>query len=138
MRDECGRSRGYGFVSFLRPQEASAALNTMNGAKLGNGTLFVAYHQPRRNYNKTFTQLGNAKRDGFGDRKVTGFIPRHELEGITLDELAAKSPVAVLNFVNRGGERLCNRLGLEKSDAEISAGTKVDIICHIHKNACEL
>lgn len=137
MRDECGRSRGYGFVSFLRPHEASQALNPMNGAKLGSGTLYVAYHQPRRNYNKAFTHMGNAKRE-FGERKNTGFIPRGELEGITLTELAAKNPVAVLNFVNRGGERFCNRLGLEKSDAEITAGTKVDIICHIHKTACKL
>lgn len=138
MRDDCGRSRGYGFVSFLRPHEASQALASMNGAKLGSGTLYVAYHQPRRNYNKAFTHMGNNKREGFGERKNTGFIPRHELEGITLPELAMKSPVAVLNYVNRGGDRFCNRLGLEKSEAEISAGTKVDIICHIHKIACRL
>lgn len=125
-------------MSFLRPHEASQALSSMNGAKLGSGTLYVAYHQPRRNYNKAFTHVHSSKREGFGDRKNTGFIPRQELEGITLTDLAAKSPVAVLNFVNRGGDRFCNRLGLEKSDAEISAGTKVDIICHIHKSASKL
>lgn len=138
MRDEAGRSRGYGFVSFVRPHEASNALSQMNGAKLGSRILYVAYHQPRRNYNKAFTHFDNVKRDGFVNRKDRGYIARHELDGITLSELSAKSPVAVLNYVNRGGEKFCNRLGIGKCNTEAPVGSKIDTICHIHRCAGEL
>lgn len=44
-----GLSKGYGFVSFSKSEEAAAALREMNGIMLGNRPLFVAYHEPRKN-----------------------------------------------------------------------------------------
>ncbi|OAD02657.1 hypothetical protein MUCCIDRAFT_124340, partial [Mucor lusitanicus CBS 277.49] len=43
-----GQSKGYGFVSFGKSEEAAAALKEMNGAMLGNRPLTVAYHEPRK------------------------------------------------------------------------------------------
>lgn len=43
-----GQSKGYGFVSFSKSEEAAAALKEMNGVLLGNRPLVVAYHEPRK------------------------------------------------------------------------------------------
>ncbi|KAI9473731.1 MAG: hypothetical protein EXX96DRAFT_579118 [Benjaminiella poitrasii] len=43
-----GQSKGYGFVSFSKSEEASEALREMNGVMLGNKPLVVAYHEPRK------------------------------------------------------------------------------------------
>lgn len=42
------QSRGYGFVSYSRPEEAAFALNQMNGAVLGSKPILVAYHEPKK------------------------------------------------------------------------------------------
>jgi RNA recognition motif-containing protein len=42
------QSRGYGFVSYSRPDEAAYALNQMNGALLGSKSILVAYHEPKK------------------------------------------------------------------------------------------
>jgi RNA recognition motif-containing protein len=45
---QTGQSKGYGFVSFGKTEEAAAALHEMHGAMLGNRPLVVAYHEPRK------------------------------------------------------------------------------------------
>lgn len=45
---QTGQSKGYGFVSFGKTEEAAAALHEMDGVMLGNRPLIVAYHEPRK------------------------------------------------------------------------------------------
>ncbi|GAA5806170.1 hypothetical protein HPULCUR_011700 [Helicostylum pulchrum] len=45
---QTGQSKGYGFVSYGKTEEAAAALQNMNGAMLGSRPLTVAYHEPRK------------------------------------------------------------------------------------------
>ncbi|KAI7889347.1 uncharacterized protein EV154DRAFT_284373 [Mucor mucedo] len=45
---QTGQSKGYGFVSFGKTEEAAAALHEMDGVMLGNRPLVVAYHEPRK------------------------------------------------------------------------------------------
>lgn len=45
---QTGQSKGYGFVSFGKTEEAAAALHEMDGTMLGNRPLVVAYHEPRK------------------------------------------------------------------------------------------
>jgi RNA recognition motif-containing protein len=42
------QSRGYGFVSYSRPEEAAYALSQMNGVVLGSKAILVAYHEPKK------------------------------------------------------------------------------------------
>ncbi|KAI0738953.1 hypothetical protein C8Q80DRAFT_1112630 [Daedaleopsis nitida] len=48
MRNEQGESRGFGFVSYQTPDQASAAMNAMNGVTLGNKQLVVRLHEPKQ------------------------------------------------------------------------------------------
>ncbi|KAH9941659.1 uncharacterized protein BXZ73DRAFT_41403 [Epithele typhae] len=48
MRNEAGESRGFGFVSYQAPDQAAAAMNTMNGQQLGNKQLTVRLHEPKQ------------------------------------------------------------------------------------------
>ena len=47
IRDEAGRSRGYGIVSFETPDKASIAMHAMNGAWLGGGPVRVRFHESK-------------------------------------------------------------------------------------------
>lgn len=48
MRNEAGESRGFGFVSFQTPDQASAAMHAMNGVVLENKTIIVRLHEPKQ------------------------------------------------------------------------------------------
>ncbi|KAL7423910.1 hypothetical protein Q5752_001495 [Cryptotrichosporon argae] len=48
MRDDHGRSRGYGFVSFETPEEAANAIRHMHGKTVGNQQIAVTLHEPRK------------------------------------------------------------------------------------------
>ncbi|GAN00603.1 polyadenylate-binding protein 1 [Mucor ambiguus] len=54
-----GQSKGYGFVSFGKSEEAAAALKEMNGVMLGNRPLTVAYHEPRKGRPNTVNYNNN-------------------------------------------------------------------------------
>lgn len=47
MRDNDGRSREFGFVSFTTPDEARQALQAMDNAKLGSKKVTVRLHEPK-------------------------------------------------------------------------------------------
>ncbi|KAN0125954.1 hypothetical protein V8E52_001161 [Russula decolorans] len=48
MRNEVGESRGFGFVSFQTPDQATTAMHRMNGALLGSKQLVVRLHEPKQ------------------------------------------------------------------------------------------
>ncbi|KAG8199356.1 hypothetical protein JTE90_011819 [Oedothorax gibbosus] len=41
-----GQSLGYGFVNYVRPEDAEKAINTLNGLRLQNKTIKVSYARP--------------------------------------------------------------------------------------------
>ncbi|KAI7890624.1 uncharacterized protein EV154DRAFT_511030 [Mucor mucedo] len=43
-----GLSKGYGFVSFGKPEEAALALEEMNGFQFRSKPMIVAYHEPKK------------------------------------------------------------------------------------------
>ena len=47
MRDNDGKSREFGFVSFTTPDEARQALQAMDNAKLGSKKITVRLHEPK-------------------------------------------------------------------------------------------
>ncbi|CAE7102324.1 unnamed protein product [Rhizoctonia solani] len=48
MRNDAGQSRGFGFVSYQSPEQATAALQAMNGAFLGSKQIAVRLHEPKQ------------------------------------------------------------------------------------------
>ncbi|KAG6830032.1 hypothetical protein H0H87_009495 [Tephrocybe sp. NHM501043] len=48
MRNENGESRGFGFVSYQLPSQATAAMHAMNGALLGSKQVVVRLHEPKQ------------------------------------------------------------------------------------------
>ncbi|PKA57294.1 putative polyadenylate-binding protein [Apostasia shenzhenica] len=47
MKDEKGKSKGFGFVSFESAEHANKAMEAMNGSKLGSKTLYVGLAQKK-------------------------------------------------------------------------------------------
>ncbi|PWN38032.1 uncharacterized protein FA14DRAFT_142799 [Meira miltonrushii] len=47
MRDEKGVSREFGFVSYRRAEDATRALNAMNGTQHGSKSMIVRLHEPK-------------------------------------------------------------------------------------------
>lgn len=48
VNSQTNQSRGYGFVSYSRPDEAVYALNQMNGVTVASKPIIVAFHEPKK------------------------------------------------------------------------------------------
>ncbi|TFK49122.1 hypothetical protein OE88DRAFT_1663512 [Heliocybe sulcata] len=48
MRNDNGESRGFGFVSYQTPDQASNAMQSMNGVVLGSKPIVVRLHEPKQ------------------------------------------------------------------------------------------
>lgn len=48
MKGENGQSRGFGFVSYQLPEQASHALHTMNGTTVEGKQIQVRFHEPKQ------------------------------------------------------------------------------------------
>ncbi len=48
MRNEHGMSRGFGFVSYQSPDQATRAMQAMNGATFGTKQIVVRLHEPKQ------------------------------------------------------------------------------------------
>jgi polyadenylate-binding protein len=56
MLDESGRSRGFGFVCFSAPEEATKAVTEMNGRIIISKPLYVALAQRKEERRAQLTQ----------------------------------------------------------------------------------
>ncbi|KAI8377560.1 uncharacterized protein BYT42DRAFT_546237 [Radiomyces spectabilis] len=63
-----GQSKGYGFVSYGKPEEAAMARQAMNGTMVLSKQLIVAYHEPKRQRHDPQKSTSNA-------------IPQHPTNG---------------------------------------------------------
>lgn len=48
MRGDNGQSRGFGFVSYQTPEQATHAMHAMNGRMLGTKQVQVRLHEPKQ------------------------------------------------------------------------------------------
>ncbi|KAJ7634650.1 hypothetical protein FB45DRAFT_789904 [Roridomyces roridus] len=89
MRNENGESRGFGFVSYQTPDQASAALHAMNGVLLGTKQVVVRLHEPKQlRQEKLAQRFGGHPRNSSGatsptaseggGESIAGWSPRHQ------------------------------------------------------------
>ncbi|KAJ7031961.1 hypothetical protein C8F04DRAFT_670008 [Mycena alexandri] len=90
MRNESGESRGFGFVSYQTPDQASAALHAMNGMLLGTKQVVVRLHEPKQLRQEKLAQRfgghnGHPRNSSGatsptaseGGESIAGWSPRH-------------------------------------------------------------
>ncbi|KAJ6472653.1 hypothetical protein DFH09DRAFT_1380395 [Mycena vulgaris] len=89
MRNENGESRGFGFVSYQTPDQASAALHGMNGMLLGTKQVVVRLHEPKQLRQEKLAQRfghnGHPRNSSGatsptaseGGESIAGWSPRH-------------------------------------------------------------
>ena len=66
MDRETGRSKGFGFVEFSSPAEATAAMNALNGQPLEGRAIVVNEARPREERPGGFGGGGGGSRGGYG------------------------------------------------------------------------
>lgn len=81
-----GLSKGYGFVSFGKPEEAALALEEMNGFQFRSKPMIVAYHEPKKprqeKSTSTTTSSFHSPIDYANTNNSPYFETRHPHEGI--------------------------------------------------------
>ncbi|WWC90052.1 uncharacterized protein L201_004984 [Kwoniella dendrophila CBS 6074] len=86
MRDDQGRSRGYGFVSFHTPEQAAYAITTLHNQKLGRSTISVTLHEPRKlRPEKIAERMAEGLPVAFGRQSST--LPRRSMSPVRSDRL---------------------------------------------------
>eukprot|EP00121_Abeoforma_whisleri_P014331 Awhi_evm1s13218 len=64
MRDDKGTSKGFGFICFSSPDEATAAVTAVNGHRVGNKPLYVALAQRKEERTQQLTQQYSQRQPG--------------------------------------------------------------------------
>ncbi|KAF7360217.1 hypothetical protein MVEN_00750500 [Mycena venus] len=95
MRNENGESRGFGFVSYQTPDQASAALHAMNGVLLGSKQVVVRLHEPKQLRQEKLAQRfgghnGHPRNSSGatsptaseGGESIPGWSPRHHTSAL--------------------------------------------------------
>ncbi|KAG1177122.1 hypothetical protein G6F36_010862 [Rhizopus arrhizus] len=104
-----GQSKGYGFVSFGKSEEAAAALKEMNGYIVNDRPLIVAYHEPKKG--KTNNQPQHQQRQ---------YRPNSVYQQSTYLE----QPQSYRSSVNGLGINHVDEIGMNSNIKDLSVGQK--------------
>ncbi|KAI8340983.1 hypothetical protein EDC96DRAFT_449829, partial [Choanephora cucurbitarum] len=113
-------SKGYGFVSYGKSEEAAAALQAMNGAMLGSRPLAVAYHEPRkgRNNNNTNNNNNNTTNSNNNNYHHTHHHSNNTSNNSTPIMIPSNAPINGLGIDN------VDELGINMNLRDLSIGQK--------------
>ncbi|KAJ7760813.1 hypothetical protein B0H14DRAFT_3595203 [Mycena olivaceomarginata] len=82
MRSETGESRGFGFVSYQTPDQASAALHAMNGVLLGTKQEKLAHRFSGHNGHPRNSSGATSPTASEGGESIAGWSPRHHTSAL--------------------------------------------------------
>lgn len=114
MRDEKQNSRGFGFVNFTQPEEATRAVTELNGRIISTKPLFVALAQ-RKDVRKAYLEARRAARTSFtATQSSVPFMPSsyqnltNNPQHHTTDRSNANSIMTNPYYLSLGQEQLRN------------------------------
>jgi RNA recognition motif-containing protein len=73
MRDDKGASKGFGFVCFQAPDEATKAVTELNGKMIGSKPLYVSLAQPK-DVRQQQLAAQSAQRDQLRNQQMVSFL----------------------------------------------------------------